>query len=306
MTNSGKVIAIYFPQFHTIPENDEWWGKGFTDWDMVRRARPMFPGHHQPRVPLESNYYDQSKLEILRWQVDLAKRYGIHGFCHYHYWFDGRKLLETPTELFLEHKELDMPFCLSWANETWSRRWDGRDDEILIRQTHPPTEASWQRHFDYLVRFWMDERAIRVDGKPVFVIYRPQRIPQVGRMLDFWRRKAEAAGLPGLFFIAQKQYEHPKRSALDGFDAEFQFQPFEAVYSPGFSSKSVRASRWFRWVRALPEGIQDRLRAMKARRRRALTFYDYDEVWEQIVRVREDARLITFPGAFADWDNTAR
>jgi len=306
VNTAAKVIVIYFPQFHAIPENDAWWGKGFTDWDNVRNARPQFAGHDQPRVPQGGNYYDQSKIETLRWQIGMAKQYGIYGFCHYHYWFNGRQLLETPTNLMLENRELDFPFCLSWANETWSRRWDGRDDEVLIKQTHPATKESWQRHFDYLIRFWSDERAIKVDGKPVFVIYRPQRIARVNDMLDFWRRKATEYGLKGLYFIAQKQYEHPRRDALAGFDAEFQFQPFEAVYSPGFSTSSVQASYWFRWVRALPEGIQDRLRAMHARHRKALTFYDYDKVWEQIVAVREDARLTTFPGAFADWDNTAR
>lgn len=308
-TESGdipKLIAIYFPQFHAIAENDAWWGDGFTDWESVRRGQPQFPGHEQPRVPLDGNYYDQSDIDTLRWQIDLAKRHGIYGFCHYHYWFDGKQLLETPTNMVLENRELDLPFCLSWANETWSRRWDGRDSEILIEQTHPPTEESWQRHFDYLIRFWSDERAIRVDGKPVFVIYRPQRIRKIGQMLDFWRRKAEEAGLKGLYFIAQKQYEHPNRDALLGFDAEFQFQPFEAVYSPGFAGESMHHSWWFRFVRALPEKMQDRLRSWRAKHVKKLTRYDYDKAWEQIVAVRQDEKLTTFPGAFADWDNAAR
>jgi len=306
MNSVAKLIAIYFPQFHTIPENDTWWGEGFTDWDSVRSGVPRFPSHNQPRVPLHGNYYDESKLETLCWQIDLARKYGISGFCHYHYWFDGKQLLETPTNMMLENPELDFPFCLSWANETWSRRWDGRDDEVLIKQTHPPGKGSWQRHFDYLIRFWEDKRAIKVDGKPVFVIYRPYRIPQIGRMLDFWREKAMERGLPGLYFIVQKQYEHPKRECLSGFDAEFQFQPFEAVYSPGFGGQTMHHSRWFRFVRALPEDIQDRLRALRSRHLKSLTFYDYDRVWEQIVALRSDSTMTTFPGAFADWDNAAR
>ncbi|HTN94182.1 MAG TPA: glycoside hydrolase family 99-like domain-containing protein, partial [Gallionella sp.] len=129
--NEVKLIALYFTQLHAIPENDEWWGKGFTDWNNVRAAKPMYEGHYQPRVPFNNSYYDQSRLETLRWQIDTARRYGIYGFCHYHYWFDGKQLLETPTNLIMDNKDIDFPFCLSWANETWSRRWDARDHHIL-------------------------------------------------------------------------------------------------------------------------------------------------------------------------------
>ena len=200
---------MYFPQLHAIPENDEWWGKGFTDWVNVKKARPLFDGHYQPRVPLDDYYYDQSKLEVLRWQVKLARSYGIYGFCHYHYWFDGKQLLETPTNLMLANKDIGMPFCLSWANETWSKRWDGRDHHILIQQTHPPDEESWSRHFDYLIRAWTDERAIKIDGRPVFVIYRPHRISKIDEMLSYWQDRARQSGLKGLYFIFQKQYDLP-------------------------------------------------------------------------------------------------
>lgn len=303
--SSVKPIAIYFPQFHAIAENNSWWGEGFTDWESVKTGKPKFPSHDQPRVPLNGYYYDQSQIETLRWQIDLARKYGIYGFCHYHYWFDGRQLLETPSNLVLENRDLDFPFCLSWANETWSRRWDGRDNDILIEQTHPPSEDSWSRHFNYLIQFWEDERAIKVDGKPVFVIYRPYRIPKISKMLDFWRKRAEDHGLKGLYFIVQKQYEHPTRDCLSAFDAEFQFQPFEAIYSSGFGGHSIHHATWFRFVRALPDKIQDRLRALRAKHTKELTFFDYDKVWEQIIAVRQGI-LTTYPGAFADWDNTAR
>jgi lipopolysaccharide biosynthesis protein len=134
-TRGAKVIAMYFPQLHAIPENDEWWGEGFTDWVNVREATPQHDGHYQPRVPLNHNYYDQSRSDVLHWQIDLAKQYGLHGFCHYHYWFDGKQLLETPTNLMLDDRSMDLPFCLSWANETWSRRWDGLNFQLLIGLT---------------------------------------------------------------------------------------------------------------------------------------------------------------------------
>ncbi|MBL8512473.1 MAG: glycoside hydrolase family 99-like domain-containing protein, partial [Betaproteobacteria bacterium] len=175
MTDEEKVkpIALYFPQFHRIPENDRWWGEGFTDWTNVKKAKPQFEGHSQPRVPKDGRYYDQSEVETIRWQVGLAKSHGIYGFCHYHYWFDGKQLLEAPTNAMLDHPDIDFPFCLAWANETWSRRWDGRESDVLISQTHPPVKERWEQHFQYLIRAWKDPRAIKMDGKPVFLIYRP-------------------------------------------------------------------------------------------------------------------------------------
>jgi lipopolysaccharide biosynthesis protein len=208
--------------------------------------------------------------------------------------------------LFLENRDIKFPFCLSWANETWSRRWDGRDHHILIQQTHPPLKDRWKLHFDYLIRAWSDPRAITIQGRPVFVIYRPHRINGIADMIDYWRELAQRAGLKGLYLIAQKQYEFPNRDCLKPFDGIFQFQPFEAIYSPGFDKNSIRQSRWFSFVRALPERIQDLLRSVQANFIKGTTFYDYDTVWAHMNRIRREAGLDTFPGAFADWDNSAR
>lgn len=305
-----KLIAMYFPQLHAIPENDQWWGKGFTDWDNVKSAVPQFEGHYQPRVPLKNNYYDQSEIEALRMQINLAKEHGIYGFCHYHYWFDGKQLLETPTNLMLENLELDMPFCLSWANETWSRRWDAQDHEILIKQTHPPTHESWKKHYDYLIKAWKDPRAIKVGGKPVFVIYRPQRIEKIDEMLAYWKALALKDGLPGLYFIFQKQYEPPKRDCIKSFDATFQFQPFEAVISHKLAQHSWLYSFFRRVVhklfRMLPDYTQHLLSSFIAKYFGGLIIHDYEDAWRQIVEVRPDKTLTTYPGAFVDWDNTAR
>jgi Glycosyltransferase WbsX len=340
-----KLIAMYFPQLHAIPENDEWWGEGFTDWNNVKTAKPQFDGHYQPRTPLGENYYDQSKLETIRWQVDIAKTHGLYGFCHYHYWFDGKQLLETPTNLMLENKDIDFPFCLSWANETWSRRWDAQDHQILIKQTHPPTKESWKKHYDYLIKAWKDPRAIKVDGKPVFIIYRPQRIEKINDMLAYWRELALLDGLPGLYFIFQMQYELQREvwlEALASFDAIFQFQPFQIIYSPAyfkvptlykafsalpndkqaiyrklkanfkkvfadiFSNPAIRNSYAFKVYNQLAEIIQNQWHSFRRSYVKSLTIHDYDTIWKHIVEIKTDAKLPIFPGAFVDWDNSAR
>lgn len=304
--SSAKIIAMYFTQLHAIPENDKWWGKGFTDWENVKAAVPLFEGHYQPRIPLNSNYYDQSRLETIRSQVDLAKKYGIHGFCHYHYWFDGKQLLEAPTNLMLQNPDIDFPFCLSWANETWSRRWDGRDHDILIKQTHPPIEERWLLHFDYLIKAWSDERAIKIDGKPVFVIYRPQKIEKITDMLEFWDMKAKERGLKGIYFIFQKQYEPSDNTCLESFDASFQFQPFEAIHSSDYSPAAEKKQRIRSFIDKLPKVIQSVIWSLWSSRKKHFTIHDYDQVWQQIIDNSRRMAVNEFPGAFVDWDNTAR
>ena len=129
-----KILALHLPQYHSIPENDKWWGEGFTDWNNVKKAKPLFEGHQQPIVPLNNNYYDMTKPETLQFQADLANEYGVHGFIYYHYWFNGKLLLEKPCEVLLEHSEIQNHYCFCWANETWARTWDGHDTDILIKQ----------------------------------------------------------------------------------------------------------------------------------------------------------------------------
>ena len=285
-------------------------GQGFHRLEQCQGSDAEYDGHYQPRVPLDENYYDQSQLAILRSQVELAKRYGVYGFCHYHYWFDGKQLLETPTNLMLANRDIDFPFCLSWANETWSRRWNGRGRHILIQQTHPPVRERWKLHYDYLIKAWTDPRAIKVDGKPVFVIYRPHLIEQIDDMLAYWRELAVKDGLPGLYFIFQQQGyymgEFPYSNCLKSFDALFQFQPFESVTSPTYKRNSLKHLLLFRLVRSLPERYQNVIRDIRASFSSGHTVYDYDATWARIVKVRPNPTLTTFPGAFVDWDNTSR
>jgi hypothetical protein len=301
-----KVVAIYFPQLHAIPENDAWWGKGFTDWVNVKRAQPLYPGHNQPRVPLDGDYYNQSDPAVVRRQVAMAKAHGIAAFSHYHYWFDGKQLLEKPTNLFLEMKDLDIEFCLSWANETWSRRWDGQDHQILQLQTHPPNRASWGRHFDYLVKAWTDPRALRIDGKPLFMIYRPDKVLDLGHMLEYWRERAREHGIGDMFFMGVVQYKTPAWETLRHLDAMFLFQPFVAYQS---LVEDVPPPAWRRMVtralRPVPAPSKAWLQA-QIDRFKGPTRIDYDAVWQRIIDNRPDRAIPTFEGAYVDWDNTAR
>lgn len=214
-----KTLAMYLPQYHKVKENDEWWGKGFTEWTAVRNAKPLFEGQVQPRVPLNENYYDLEHKETMLWQASLAKEYGVDGFCFYHYWFkNGKKILEKPAELLLEWKDVDMPFCFCWATATWARSWTNitgknswadvyegskeinKDNGILIEQVYG-NEDDWKKHFDYLLDFFKDERYIKHEGKPVFVIDATAGVQSIERMMAYWRELACKNGLPGLYII---------------------------------------------------------------------------------------------------------
>ncbi len=306
MSRSVRVVAQYFPQLHAIPENDAWWGKGFTDWDNVRRAEPYFSGHYQPRVPLNRNYYDQSRVDTIRWQAELARAHGVDAFAHYHYWFDGKQLLEKPLDLLLANKDINIQFCLNWANETWSRRWDGFDHDILIQQTHPPTIESWGRHFDVLIKYWLDERHMRVDGKPVFLIYRSRKIEKIDAMFDYFQSRAHQYGLPGIFFVNVVQYDWPPWEILRHFDAVMLFQPFAAVHAGSIHPKPVSHSWWQMHAERLAKSLPPGPREGMERRFSVPRVYDYDRVWKQLLEWEPSRHLPAWQGAFVDWDNTAR
>jgi lipopolysaccharide biosynthesis protein len=305
-----KLVALYFPQLHRIPENDKWWGPGFTDWVNVKRAKPLYPGHRQPRVPLDHDYYDQSDPKVIRRQVAMAREHGISAFCHYHYWFNGKQLLETPTNLLMSMKDLDIEFCLSWANETWSRRWDGQDDRVLQLQTHPPTKEAWGRHFDYLIKAWTDPRALRINGKPVFLIYRPDKVQELGNMLDYWRERARAYDLDDLYFIGVVQYQLPPWKTLRHLDAAFMFQPFVSWFSLLEDEPAPLWRRHFSGayqaaMKHVPVKLKAPILAM-LEKRQGPTQISYEDVWQRIIDYKPERAVTTFEGAFVDWDNTAR
>jgi hypothetical protein len=221
-----RVIAFYLPQFHPIPENDAWWGTGFTEWTNVRRAVPLYAGHNQPREPGELGYYDLRDKAVRYRQVELARQYGVYGFCYYYYWFSGRRLLERPLDLMLADTQLDFPFCVCWANESWSRRWDGSEQDVLLEQKYAPTDP--ERFIQDLANALQDPRYITVAGSPLLLVYRPAVVPQMAEVLKTWRRTADRLGLPGLHVCGMQTRDYT--SGLDdGFDAMVEFPPHSIV-----------------------------------------------------------------------------
>ena len=298
-----KPIALYFPQFHAIAENDKWWGEGFTDWTNVKQGYPLFEGHHQPRVPVDG-YYDLTDKEVIARQIALAKQYGVYGFAIYHYWFDGKQLLEKPKELILNNKDLDIPFCLTWANETWARRWEGKDSEILMEQTYEPTKEKWKEHFDYVKPYLMDERAIRIDGKPVFQIYRPHLVTKVADMLAYWRELAREAGIGELYFMAVKSFDFPDNQILDAFDGVLQFQPHAAVNSRAYKGAQIWGENI---LRHCPESWVEKMRTLRTKARTKHVIHPYKKVFDLVLKCKFRYKdKDTFNIAFMEWDNTAR
>jgi lipopolysaccharide biosynthesis protein len=217
-----KLIAFYLPQFHPIPENDAFWGKGFTEWTNVTRAKPNFEGHHQPQLPADLGFYDLRVPEILCEQTGLAKQYGIHAFCFYYYWFAGRKLLERPMETLLRSGQPNFPFCICWANENWTRVWDGGDHEILISQDY--SDELCDRFMEEVIPILKDERYIRVDGAPMLLVYRVNLLPNPKAIAARWREICRQCGLGSIHLCAVQSFGITDPRDY-GFDAAVEFPP---------------------------------------------------------------------------------
>lgn len=236
-----RALAFYLPQFHPIPENDQWWGPGFTDWVNVAKARPLFRGHYQPHIPADLGYCDLRLRETRIAQAELARQYGVGGFCYYHYWFNGKMLLEKPLEAVLADQEPDFPFCVCWANETWSQRWDGREHDVLIDADLDQYDP--EAHFEYLGKAFFDPRYIRVEGKPVFIIYRIDQFSDIRSTIVRWRAKAQSMGLPGIYLCALRSHMHALGDAETialGFDAIVGFEPHLGTLRPQLVAASRR------------------------------------------------------------------
>jgi len=220
-----RAIAFHLPQYHPIPENNRWWGKGFTEWTNVRQGKPTFDGHYQPHVPAEEvGYYELGDVSVLARQAALAREYGLEGFCFYHYWFDGKRLLEKPVDQLLRHPEIDLPFCLCWANENWTRRWDGGDQEVLIAQSYDP--SLHERFARDLVPYFSDPRYIRVDGKPLLLVYRGDIIPDLANTLAAWRQAWRDAGIGEVYLVGVESFKVFLPEEV-GFDANCEFLPHQ-------------------------------------------------------------------------------
>ncbi|MCL1899407.1 MAG: glycoside hydrolase family 99-like domain-containing protein [Promicromonosporaceae bacterium] len=217
-----RAIAFYLPQFHQIPENDTWWGEGFTEWTNVRSSRPLFSGHHQPQVPGELGYYDLADVEVMRSQASLARKYGLNAFCFYFYWFGGKTLLEAPLRNWLEDPSIDFPFLLCWANENWTRRWDGLEHDILIAQQHSPEDDL--AFIDHVSPYLRDPRYLRVNGRPVLLVYKPELLPDAAATARRWRDRCRENGVGELHLVFQRS-SNTGAPAEYGFDAEAEFPP---------------------------------------------------------------------------------
>lgn len=275
-----RAIAMYLPQFHRVPENDRWWGEGFTEWTNVRRARPMYPGHEQPHVPHDDvGYYDLDDPAVLERQAALAARYGIHGFCYYYYWFDGRRILEKPIERMLQRGKPDFPFCFCWANENWTRTWDGLDREILLEQRHSPDGD--ERFLRDLLPALRDPRYIRIDGMPLLAVYRPGLLDDAAATAARWRELAKREGLEGLHLAAVQSFDRDDPRGY-GFDSAIQFPPLLIPSADLAAGTDFQAEPGFRGhVR------------------------DYrDAVRHSLGQPRQ--RYPLFRGVMPRWDNTAR
>lgn len=285
-----EVIALYLPQYHRIPENDLWWGEGFTEWTNVRKAQPLFENHFQPRVPMNKNYYDLSDPKTLMSQMELAKKYGIDGFCFYHYWFSGKRLLEKPLENMLEEKEIPIRFMLCWANEPWTRTWDGDtgSKQILISQDYGD-KGEWEKHFNYLLHFFLRSEYIKKDGRPVIAIYRASDIKDREKMLIYWNELAKKNGFSkGLFIINTHRLHVDKEVPLYG-DGVFDFEPY---ISHKLSLKSEVTSIHF--------GINYEKNGRKYR------VYDYRKICERMIQRETFKGANHYLGFFVGWDNSPR
>lgn len=297
----SKVIAIYLPQFHAIPENDKWWGKGFTEWTNVKRGKSFYPGHYQPRIPYNKNYYDLSNLSVLEKHIQMAKDAKIAGFAFYHYYFTGKKLIEKPIENYRDYSKKDFPYCLIWANQSWMRTWyrANGEKEMLLEQVYGG-EKEWKEQFEYLYSFFRDERYIKIDNKPLYIIYLPQDIEYRKEMFGLWNRLAQERGFDGLYLVAMNTgWGLDKVQNL--YDAYMNFEPIQTICG------DVSYRSFLQQFKSTHIAKVDKDKCNLTNRIFAQNAYTYSYLCRQIEKgYGVESVKKTYLGAFPGWDNSAR
>ena len=286
----GKIrpIAIYLPQFHPIPENNAVWGDGFTEWTNVVKARPLYKHHYKPQLPADLGFYDLRLEETRIAQAELARKYGIYGFAYYHYWFNGKRLLNTPLDAVLKSNIPDFPICLFWANETWSRRWLGEEKNIIIKQTY--SEEDDYNHIHWLIKIFSDSRYIKVGRRPVFIIYRPTHIPDIHNTIKIFRSECIKAGIENPYLIASNSHSGSVGLNKFGFDGILNFEPqLGALPYYKNDGKSIR-----KFFNNLKYGIINC----------KLKIYNYEFAHKKMMDIKYKYKY--FPCTFVNWDNTPR
>jgi hypothetical protein len=284
-----RAIAFYLPQYHPIPENDRWWGEGFTEWTNVRKAKPLFAGHRQPKIPGQLGYYDLLDSEVRLKQANMARAHGISGFCYWHYWFAGQRLLERPFAQVLESGQPDFPFCLGWANESWAGVWHGEPDRILMQQSYPGPKDE-ENHFRLVEKAFHDPRYLTVEGKPIFYVYKPRLIPDCLRFTQHWQNLAVKSGLNGIHFIAEDV-------RIDAEPWDYTSNGFDAIVpnSPGVAFLRLARKRFL--PRNLLAGLKRKILGQPAQ-------FSYEDfiTHNQVHPGHDDF----YPSVVPNWDNTPR
>ncbi len=303
-----RPIAIYLPQFHPIPENDEWWGKGFTEWTNVTKAKPLFKDHYQPHLPADLGFYDLRLEETRMAQEALAKQYGIYGFCYYHYWFNGKRMLHEPLDRKLQNENEDLPFMLCWANENWTRTWDGLEKNVLLQQNYSKEDDI--DHINYLIKFFKDKRYIRVDNKPVLAIYKTHLVSNIKETITLWRQEASKHGLE-LYICRFENFEYYGAEYIKdaGFDAAIEFMPH------GRKMMDYRSLLHKRFIKNIFKRVINKIVC------KYLSFFDKDNLatytslrdgvidYEDFVEYAKKyppVQYKLYPGITPSWDNSAR
>ena len=282
----ARIIAFYLPQYHPIPENDAWWGKGFTEWTNVGKAKPLYRGHYQPRVPADLGYYDLRVPETRQAQADMARSYGVEGFMYWHYWFGGgKRLLERPFNEVLASGEPDFPFALAWANETWKGFAHGLTNRNTLIEQRYLGEQDYIDHFHAVLPAFRDRRYITVDGKPLFMVYKPLQHPDMQAFVELWQRLARENGLPGIYFVGQADVGQEQKILRLGMDAACIFRMMECVNRRPFFKKAVQRIK--------------------------INLFKHPRVFRYAEAARwfvgpEDARDDIIPTIYSGWDHTPR